>query len=201
MTVATKRYSVRERIPQRVHTTDARSRDVWITPPTAAESAANQRRTGAVAWLNLGLVWQGDLKPVGEAVARVIDALRRVKDKARQRDALSAAAVEIANYGNDLGTSEAGRGPAGSLAFNGSVDERRGEREEDIDGHVLDSSATPQSIQRANDQYWADRLGRSQAMDHAGRGLSTRATPDSINAANRAFYATQPTARREWGKG
>jgi hypothetical protein len=80
--------------------------------------------------------------------------------------------------------------------LDGSPDERR-------EGEFsLDTSATPEDIQKANDKMWGSRTARSSAMDSAGQGgLSKRATPDSINAANRAFYAPQPTHRREWGKG
>jgi hypothetical protein len=69
-----------------------------------------------------GLQWQGDLQPVGQAVNQVLDALRRVKDHARAKDALSQAVVAIANYGNYLETSEADLGPSDVLAFEGNDD-------------------------------------------------------------------------------
>jgi hypothetical protein len=159
----------------------ARTRDTVLSTPTPAENAAWSARMATMSGYDGGLLWQGDLQPVGKAVAAVVDALRRVKGAARQKDALSQAVVALADFGNDLGNSEADRGPAGTLAF----------------GH-----ATPEDVQKANDEYWRNNSTRASAMDSAGqRGLSTRATADSINAANRAFYAPQPTHRREWGKG
>jgi hypothetical protein len=175
----------------RVYTTDSapRSRDAILSPPTREELAANQRRTASMTGFDPGLVWSGEMKPVGEAVTRVIDAIKRVKDQEMQKQALSAAVVALADYGNE--SSEAHRGPFGSLAFSGNLDA-------DLSGH-----AEPEDIQRANDQFWSDRLSRPRTKDSAGRGLSTRATPETINAQNAKFWAAQPTHRMggRWGQG
>jgi hypothetical protein len=189
MTTNTVRVRMME--PVRFYTRDAapRSRDAILSPPTREELAANQRRTASMSGLDLGMRWTGDLKPVGEAVARVIDALSRVKDEALQKQALSAAVVALADYGNE--SSEAHLGPFGSRAFSGNLDA-------DLSGH-----AEPEDIQRANDRFWSDRLSRPRTQDSAGRGVSTRATAESINEANAAFWSGQPPHRYggQWGKG
>jgi hypothetical protein len=154
-----KRFFTQEIVPQRVRTTDA-----ILSTPTSAELEANQRHTSSTTGLDLGKRWTGDLKPVGEAVARVIDALRRVKDRARQKDALSEAVVAIENFGNDLGTSEASSGPAGSLAFNG------GAKPEFSRASVGDSGG-------AQLRKWRDQTSNEVA---------------SINAKNREYYGQKP---------
>jgi hypothetical protein len=196
MSLAKKRFRTMGSMLPRVFTTDAvrttdaapsklswkgqqergrfRFHDTVISPPTPAENAAWSARMATMSGYDGGLLWQGDLQPVGNAVVAVVDALRRVKGAARQKDALSQAVVALADFGNDLGNSEADPGPAGALAF----------------GH-----ATPQDVQQINDKYWADKLGKTHATD-SGRGLS-RATPDSINAANAEFWQQQTA----WQKG
>jgi hypothetical protein len=186
MTTA-KRFSVRELIPQqRIRTTDtARSTGDAILSAIALGSREEREftsRTGPILGLNLGLRWVGDLQPVGAAVAQVVDALRRV-DKARQKDALTKALVALAK---GFAADEATAGPSDSTTFNGN----------------LGTNITPEDINKANDRFWADRLGRPCATDSTGPGLSTRATPDSINAANALFWANQPThVGHQWGKG
>jgi hypothetical protein len=116
-----------------------RTSDTVITPPTPEEDSEWTRRMATMSGYDGGLQWQGDLQPVGHAVNQVLDALRRVKDHARAKDALSQAVCAIANFGNFLETSEADGGPAGALAFPGNLDEMRGGREEDISGHGVNA--------------------------------------------------------------
>jgi hypothetical protein len=199
----------------RIQTTDAaqariRSRDALLTPPTAEELAANQRRTASMTGLDLGLRWEGNLKPVGQAVAAVIDALKRVTDKRAARDALGMATVELAAFGGELESSEAGNAQYGTVNFSGN-DEANGGREEDINGHAVRSNdggritritgdfgatQSPDEINEINRAHYA-RAGTQDTTVRCGRP-----TPDSINAANRAFYGNASTAPvRTWGKG
>jgi hypothetical protein len=96
--------------------------DTVINTPTPAENAEWSKRMATMSGFDGGLQWQGDLQPVGKAVAQVMDALRRVKDSRRQKDALSQAVCAIAEFGNDLGNSEMVGGPSGAL-ISGSQDE------------------------------------------------------------------------------
>lgn len=147
-----------------------RARDTVLSPPTPAENAEWSRRMATMSGYDGGLLWQGDLKPVGDAVAAVTDALRRVKGGTnRQKDALSKAVCAIANYGNHLETSEADQGPAGALAFGGN-DEMNGGREEDVSGHAISSDAKPRFSKAsvgdsggAQMRKWRDQTGNEVA--------------------------------------
>ena len=98
--------------------------DTVITPPTPEEDAEWSRRMATMSGFDGGTMWQGDLQPVGKAVAQVADAIRRVrsKDKRRAKDALAQAMTSLADFGSYLETSEANVGPAGTLAFQGNDD-------------------------------------------------------------------------------
>ena len=178
----------------------ARSRDGILSAIVLGSRKEREfsSRTAPIIRYNPGMVWDGQwrsqldkLSPAA-AVAAVSDrmvALGRSADRDAARQI-----QDLADYlteRNASGSSEATGGPSGSLTFSGSLDE-------DISGH-----ATPEDINRANDKFWSDRLGRPRTQDSAGRGASTRATPDSINAANAAFWANQPAHRlgAHWGKG
>jgi len=185
----------------RAYTTDsARSRDTILSPPTAEEFAANQRRVARMTGYDPGLVWTGDMKPVGEAVARVIDALSKVKDEAQQKQALASAVVALADWGNTFETSEANRGPYDSLTFGGSRTTDRSEL-----GFNLSTSATPDDINAAN-RAFCDRAYRSETRDTSQVTLparGARVTPADINRMNAEFSATQLRAQpssRPWGK-
>jgi hypothetical protein len=201
MTMTTKNVRVRMMEPVRFYTKDAapRSRDTILSPPTREELAANQRRTASMSGLDLGMRWTGDLQPVGEAVARVIDALKRVKDQAQQKQALSAAVVALADYGNE--SSEAHRGPFGSLAFGGSLATDRPEME-----FNLSTSATPDDINAAN-RAFCDRANRSVTSDALRDAMPARGahvTAADVQRLNNAFNGTQSRAQpysRPWGNG
>jgi hypothetical protein len=187
--------------PMRAYTTDAaRSRDTVLSaiPLGSREEREFNSRTAPIIGLNPGMVWDGswrvrlDKLSPSAATAAVSDQMVRL-GRSTDRDA-SRQIMDLADYLTErkgFRSSGATAGPAGSLAFGGSLDE-------DISG-----SATPESLNRANDKFWADRMGRPRSQDSAGRGVSTRATPDSINQANAAFWAGQPTHRLGglWGKG
>jgi hypothetical protein len=87
---ARKRFTTHEIVPQRIQTRDSAKAHDWIN----AEYLPRQRGM-------LGLAWQGDLKPVADtidnAVTNLVNALHQVKDKSKQRDALTATAVALAN--------------------------------------------------------------------------------------------------------
>jgi hypothetical protein len=166
---ATKRFTVHERAPQRVYTKDA-----LLTPPTREELAENQRRTARMSGLELGRIWAGDLR----------EKLDGIRDRAKVADALSSLMGALAEYGNERGKSEPQAGPAGSLAFQGED----AESEPQEAGWALSTKATPDSLNRANEKFWADRLSRPSTMDSARPSLSTTATPDSINRANARFW-------------
>jgi hypothetical protein len=188
----------------RAYTRDAapRTRDVLLTPPTREEFAANQRRVARITGFDPGLVWTGDLAPVGQAVARVIDALSRVKDEAQQKQALSSAVVALADWGNGFETSEASPGPSDSLTFGGGQTTDRPETEFDVS-----TTATPEDINAAN-RAFCDRANRTATRD-TSRGVTLPArgahvTPADINRMNAEFSASLSSAQpynRPWGKG
>src|ERR1700728_1859984 len=142
------------------------TQDTVLTTPTPAENAEWSKRANSLSGYDGGLQWQGDLQPVGRAVNQVLDALRRVTDKARVKDALSQAVCAIANYGNYLETSELESGPAGVLA-SGSQDELTRE-----DVHAA-NNITP-------DPTTADGARAEVDMN--------RRTGDAMNRNNAAFY-------------
>jgi hypothetical protein len=144
-------------------------------------------------------VWQGDLRPVGRAVAGVVDALKRLSPR-RRNDAIKYAFADIAaaEYGGSFGSTELERGAAGSL-ITGMP--QRMEKEFD-----LSNEATPESIAAANRAFWSQQpelgsddiyeggsvpdvtSGPFRAHDHK---LNTRATPQSIQRANDMFWANR----------
>ncbi len=153
------------------------------------------------------LIWQGDLKPLGEAVAAVKFELARIKDKARLGDAIAKAVSDIAEFGTTGGAM--GRGPAGSLSTTGNESFDRPEREFNTVNPAL-----PSSVNALNADFWAkekEKSGGQATQDRASvardiartTDVSTRATPQSINAANRAFHANRAPFRLggQWGKG
>jgi hypothetical protein len=162
------------------------TRDTLLTTPTKSELDEWGRRTAKMIGYDPGMTWVGDwrsrldkLSPSAALVAvsdRIVSLSRAAQKDASLAEGAADEAGELTSYLNDrnrLGSSTARSGPAGSLAFTGGV------------------GVTPDDIQRSNEQFWADRLGRSPAKDSAGPGLSTRATPDSINAANASFWANR----------
>ena len=142
-----------------------------------------------------GTRWTGDLAPVGAAVKGVMDALGKVKDRAQVRGALAKAVMDIANYGNEigsgLGTGSMGPGPFDSLST--------GRLEEVFD---IGAGAEPTNINDANKAFW-DKANRSVTGDH--RYVRPRAPQsiEEINAINTAFWAKPPTFRLggKWGGG
>ncbi len=170
--LATKRYSIHERIPQRVYTTDARHRH-FDTLLSAVVTPRNPDMMGH-------MVWTGDLKPVGDAVARVKAALGNVRDRARLGDAIAKAVYDIAEYGNEVGAglSSGSMRPSGYGSLGTGCDERPPEF--DVSG-----GTSPRSINEANDAAW----GRSGTRDSRGPALSTHATPQTIMAASRKMWA------------
>lgn len=185
----------------RAYTRDAgpRSRDGILSaiPLGSRRESEFNSRTGPIIGLKMGVTWNGSwraqLDRISPAAAMGAVSDRMVElGRSGQRDA-ARQIRDLADYlteRNASGSSEAKAGPAGSLTFSGSLDE-------DITGHV-----TPEDINKANDKFWSDRLGRPRTQDSA-RGLSTRATADSINASNAAFWSNQPSHRLggQWGKG
>ncbi len=139
--------------------------------------------------------WTGDLRPVGRAVAGVVDALKRLSPR-RRHDAIKYAFADIAaaEYGGSFGSTELQRGPAGSL-ITGMP--QRVEKEFD-----LSNEATPESIAAANRAFWAGQpeLGTDDIIEggtasmpyrvHDHR-LSTRTTPADIQRSNDAFWANR----------
>jgi hypothetical protein len=151
------------------------------------------------------LVWSGDLKPVGDAVARVIDALRRVKDGAQRAQALSKAVCDIAGYGNEVGQ---GLSPGAMRAGNAEslgTGADRPERDFSLDespDESLGSGATPQAVNDANRKFWADHQWNPNATHVTRSGATSIA---DINRANSDFWAKetrhQTPVKREWGRG
>jgi hypothetical protein len=136
-----------------------RARDAILSPPTQTEYAENARRVASTIGMDLGQVWAGDLKPVSDAIARVKDALSRIKDKGRIGDALAAAVSELADYGGQLKSREAELGAAGSLTFGGGGPERSAASVGDSGGAQLrarrDKTANEvKSINKANSKFW-----------------------------------------------
>jgi hypothetical protein len=219
----TTRYSVTERVPQRVYTTDARRRNF----DTLLSAVVTPRNPDM-----LGLAWQGDLRPVGEAMAKLKYELGRVKDKARLGDAISKAVCDLAEYGNELGAGLSSGSmevdPSGTLTT-GTL---RPEREFDLSGSAspgdlnrandamwngsrtrdrgpaLSTHATPTTIMQASRKMWANLLGRPQGQDRAAVArdsvrCTNQTSPADINRMNAEFHANAEPFRlgREWGKG
>lgn len=108
----------------RHRTTDAmRSRDSWLTPPTAAEEAEYNRASHNPDML--GRVWVGDMNLVLDATKKI---LGRIGDRKTFLDAkrrLLRGIDEVPFYGEEpLASDETESGPAGSLSFgaNGTQD-------------------------------------------------------------------------------
>ncbi len=179
----TTRYSVCERIPQRFFTTDSRSRDAWLH---AESTPRNPDMRGHS-------VWEGDLKPVGDAVARVKAALGSIRDRARLGDLLSRVVADIAEHGRELGMEldpTTGSGERPEKEF--SVGEKAAPT-------LRNFQRNPASLAA----FYADRNGQGASVtrDAPRRGPQTIA---EINATNRAFHAqpqSLPYWRRPIGKG
>lgn len=129
------------------------------------------------------LTWQGDLRPLGKAVGAVMFELARIKDKARQKDALSKAVRDIASFGNELGNGSS----TGTMRHSGfhSLGTGTDERPEEFN---LGSGAEPADVNGANRVYW-DKANKSVTRDSprpTPRGSST--TSADINANNAAFW-------------
>src|SRR5580704_15262283 len=135
------------------------TQDTVISTVTPEEDAAWAKRMATMSGFDGGTMWQGDLQPVGEAVARVTDALRRVKDKARQRDALSQAVCALADYGNHLSNSEGDLGPADALSFEGNDELTR----EDVHAANNISKAATGDSGGAQMRAWRDQTGNQIA--------------------------------------
>jgi hypothetical protein len=187
-----KRVTVQELIeqPPRIPT-----RDAILSTPTRAELAANQRRTGELANLEMGsLLWTGDLRPLGSAIAEIKFQLASIKDAARRAAVTSRVTRDIAAYG----------GPAGSdtLRDNGFNSlGTGGEKEFDV---VAD--AGPGQVAEAQSALWegkektADR--RALARDVAQCSKATTAT--DVQRFNAQFWAAQAVPQvfnRKFGKG
>jgi hypothetical protein len=176
----------------RIRTTDAavkttanrwlswrRTRDTLIT----AESPA--KNPGALGHMT----WQGDLQPVGAAVTAVIDALRRVKDKAQFSSAYArvVCAIADANYAADATPDEPNRP---EKEFGGSTDE-----------NFMGSGATPSSVDAVNKAFWTkDRVWNPNATrDSAPRGRAATSIED-IQRQQDEYWAKQ-TQHQQWGRG
>jgi hypothetical protein len=148
--------TLRRRIP----TTDAvrPSQDAILSAVRlgSREEREMTSRTGPLYGMDLGLRWTGDLKPVGEAVARVIDALRSIPDKVRAADALAGAVSAIANFGNGMGSDEAHAGPMDSLIFGGGVKPNPSTSEGAM-AEVNMNRKTGDSINAKNREFWGQR--------------------------------------------
>lgn len=195
-------WSLKLRTPLRTHDSaqhpmvyrrpHAPARDTLLTSPTKNEMGAYFRGRAKV---DLGLVWHGDLKPLGDAIAAVKFELARVTDSAQRAAATSRAVVDIASFGNSLGNGsntgtmrESGFGSHGTGGYAGP------EREVN-----LGSTAEPQDVQRANEDYW-DSIGNRYITRDTRRGAGLIA---SINSANARLWANPEPFRfgRPWGKG
>jgi hypothetical protein len=113
---------------------------------------------------DLGDVWDGNVK-AGASI--IVAALKGIKDRARQRDALRRVQDVLTEYGNRLAQSTASNGPAGSIVFSESHErppEFRLERapslgpdpEFDVAPYV-GAGASPNDIAEANADYWNPR--------------------------------------------
>jgi len=134
--------------------------DTVISPPSKAELKENSERTARMSGLDLGRRWVGDL-------TEKLDAIQDPKEFA---DALSAIVGGIAEYGNNLGKSNAEEGPAGALAFRR---ENLGDEEEQEERQFEGNGATSER-EPANDM----RRWRNQ----------DQARIESVQEANRKFY-------------
>jgi hypothetical protein len=157
--------------------TTIRTRDTVLNCPTPAELEEWTRRMATMSGFDGGTQWQGDLEPVGKAVAQVADALRsyarRTKDRARVKDAMYQAMSDIAEFGNDLGNSEMVGGPAGALA-SGSQDELTRE-----DVHAA-NNITPSLSKAATGDSGSAHMRR--VRDQTGNEVA------KINAQNAAYW-------------
>jgi hypothetical protein len=161
------------------------SRGTIDTVLSVATEAELDEYFGGRAKLDPGKVWDGIFKPV-------LDAL----DRATRDEVLG----NIERYGNELASSEASPGPAGSLAFHGSVEQHGGEELHE---------PGPMTAAKMGDQYrrfWADRLGQpAPTRDSFPRGK--RVTVADIQRANDAFWNARKAENeailppRPWGKG
>jgi len=207
------RYSVQERIPQRIHTRDARRRnfDTLLSPVVAAHNPDMRGH----------LVWEGDLKPVGRAVAEVKAALGNIRDRARLGDALARVVADIAEFGNEVGaglSTGSDERPEKEFDVSSSASPRslneandamwNGSRTRDSRGPALSTHATPTTIMAASRKMWADLLGRPASQDRIAVARDTvrctnQTTTADINAMNKQFHANPEPFRlgREWGKG
>jgi hypothetical protein len=114
-----KRFFTTQRVSQPTRTTDSlrtlTSRDTLLLTPSPSEMAEWSRRMATMSGCDLGRLWVGDLTEKFDAI--------KATDPAKFADAVTTVMGALADYslGNDLGTSEASSGPAGSLAFHGGV--------------------------------------------------------------------------------
>jgi hypothetical protein len=173
-----KRYSHQEVIPQRFPTNDSRSRDF----------ALSAVQTGKHANMRGHMVWEGDSKPVGDAVARVKAALGNIKDKAQRGKAFAMAVRDVVGYGGELGI-----GTMRLDGFESLITDQRPEKEFNVG-----SGATPSDINRAEDAV----RNPGRARDSRGPTLESGSTISGLQADLNRHYANQPKYQgRKFGEG
>jgi hypothetical protein len=121
-----------------------------ISTVTPEEDAAWAKRMSTMSGFDGGTVWQGDMQPVGKAVAQV---------KRRVKDAVAQALCDIANYGSYLETSEGDLGPADALSFEGNDELTR----EDVHAANNISKAATGDSGGAQMRAWRDQTGNQIA--------------------------------------
>jgi hypothetical protein len=165
-----------------LRTTDARrTRDTRISAETGEYNGAM-----------MGARWTGDLQPVGVALKGMMNALSEVKDRARMRDGLKQAIIDLAKYGNETGaglsSGTMGPGPSGALST------VRPEKE-----FSLDDESPISTMQAAADAMWNPNKAAARDTKFKSNG---RVTAADVDARNREFWAAQPKPQgKVWGRG
>jgi len=167
---------------RRVEHRERPTRDTILTPPTAAELAANQKRTYEMAGLDLGRTWTGE--SLAQAVRSAIADLPREN----RGDAVRAVRDALEEFGaaDDDVTLTSGSMPEGEGPF---------------------GSTSRASINAAHAKFWADKQQRP--LDRVVRARDSafprngQTQPADSNRANAAFWAKQEPFRlgKEFGKG
>jgi hypothetical protein len=179
---------------------NVRTRDTVLSCPTPEEMAEWSKRMATMAGFDGGLQWQGDLQPVGDAVRRVKDALNRVTDKRRVKDAINQAMCDIANYGSFLETSEAEEGPAGTLSFGGEDEMTLSEVHEA--NNITPSKASVGDSGGAQMRAWRDHTGDAIAkMQRANDAVWAKKPVSHATPAKLLESTTLAPRAKSWWKG
>jgi hypothetical protein len=156
----------------------------------------------------LGMVWEGDLRPVGAAVAYLLGTMDRVKDAARKRKVAAAVIDALANYGTALATNKGTTGPDGVLTY-GNSPYTRPEPEFSLRAAEFENApnfgigSEPCDVQQLQDDYWnpprttatGDSAPRAQpsladSIKRYSRATTMPSQIDAIDEMNKAFYGS-----------